>query len=269
MAENMILSIPASPPSLAVNANVCELIETKGFVSDFWSALAGGFLKVLILLPLSFTSVAAENEQLFDVFSIQAQAQAEVDNDEMQVILAVEHQNRNPAVLSDTINRDMQWALNQVKKVPALQVRTLSYTSFPVYEEQKIIAWQAAQQIELKSTNIAALNDMVGVLQARLQVKHMSFRPTDDTRTSAENKLVDQALDAFKARAELVRKNMKAKGYRIVQVHIHTGDQFQPIPLAERADMAMFSKSRVAAPAMEAGTSTTTVTVNGSIQLQQ
>lgn len=224
---------------------------------------------VLALLLLPFACLAAENEQLFNVFSIQAQAEAEVDNDEMRVILAAEHQNRNPAVLSDAINRDMQWALSQIKKVPALQARTLSYASFPVYEDQKIIAWQAVQQIELKSTDITALNDMVGNLQARLQVKQMSFRPTSGARKAAENRLVDQALNAFKERADLIRKNMNAKGYKIVQVDIHTGDQFQPLPFAERADMAMFSKAKVAAPAVEAGTSTTTVTVNGSIQLQQ
>ncbi|HEX7025639.1 MAG TPA: SIMPL domain-containing protein [Gammaproteobacteria bacterium] len=224
---------------------------------------------VLAFLLLPFACSAGENEQLFDVFSIQAQAQAEVDNDEMQVILAAEHQNRNPVQLADSINRDMQWALNQVKKAPVLQARTLSYASFPVYEEQKIVAWQAVQQLELKSTDVSALNDMVGKLQTRLQVKHMSFRPTPATRKAAENKLIDQALDAFKARAELVRKNMNAKGYRVVQVDIHAGDQFQPIPLVERADMAMFSKARVAAPAVEAGTSTATVTVNGSIQLQR
>lgn len=222
-----------------------------------------------VLLLLSSAGMAAENEQLFDVFGIQAQAEAEVDNDEMRVILAAEHQNRNPAVLSDSINRDMQWALTQIKKAPALQARTLSYSSFPVYEDQQIIAWQAVQQIELKSTDVAALNDMVGNLQARLQVKQMGFRPTPVARKAAENRLVDQALDAFKARAELVRKNMNAKGYRIVQVDIQTGNQFQPLPYAERADMAMFSSAKVAAPAVEAGTSTTTVTVTGSIQLQQ
>lgn len=223
----------------------------------------------LILMIMSVACMAAESEQLFDVFGIQAQAEAEVDNDEMRVILAVENQNRNPAVLSDSINRDMQWALSQIKKAPALQARTLSYSSFPVYEDQQIVAWQAVQQIELKSTDVAAMNDMVGNLQARLQVKQMSFRPTSATRKAAENRLVDQALDAFKGRAELVRKNMNAKGYRIVQVDIQTGNQFQPVPYAERANMAMFSSAKTAAPAVEAGTSTTTVTVNGSIQLQR
>lgn len=229
----------------------------------------GKITGILLLVLLSTVCGAAENEQLFDVFGIQAQAEGEVDNDEMRVILAAEHQNRNPALLSDAVNRDMQWALSQIKKVPTLQARTLSYASFPVYDEGKIIAWQAVQQVELKSTDIAALNDMVGALQTRLQVKQMSFQPTPATRKAAENLLVDRALDAFKARAERVRKNMNAKGYRIIQVDIHTGDQFQPLPYAERADMAMLSKARVAAPAVEAGTSTTTVTVNGSIQLQQ
>jgi predicted secreted protein len=234
---------------------------------EFMMGKIAGFF-VLLLLSSS-AGIAAENEQLFDVFGIQAQAEAEVDNDEMRVILAAEHQNRNPAVLSDSINRDMQWALSRIKKATAVQARTLSYSSLPVYEDQQIVAWQAVQQIELKSTDVAALNEVVGDLQARLQVKQMSFRPTPATRKAAENRLVDQALDAFKARAEQVRKNMNAKAYRIVQVDIQTGNQFQPVPFAERADMAMFSRAKTAAPAVEAGTSTTTVTVNGSIQLQR
>lgn len=209
---------------------------------------------------------AAESEHLFNVFSLQAQAESDVSNDEMLVILAAEHQNPSPAALSQRVNQDMLWALEQVKKSPALRARTLSYSSFPVYKDQKIIGWQAVQQLELLSTEIAALNEMVGTLQKRLQVKQMNFQPTTATRKAAEDKLVAQALDAFKARAELVRKNMDAKTYRVVNIDINTGQQVFPMHYAAREKMASFAMD--AAPAVEAGTSKTTVVISGTIQLQ-
>jgi predicted secreted protein len=226
--------------------------------------------RILVFLCLSVFTVAVyatESEQLFNVFSLQAQAESDVSNDEMLVILAAEYQNPNPAALSQQINLDMQWALDQVKKNSALRARTLSYNSFPVYKDQKIIGWQATQQLELLSTEIAALNEMIGNLQKRLQVKQMSFQPTTATRKAAEDKLVAQALDAFKARAELVRKNMGAKAYRVVNIDINTGYQAFPVHYAAREKMASFAMDAVA-PAVEAGTSKTTVVVSGSIQLQ-
>ena len=77
--------------------------------------------------------------------------------------------------------------------------------------------------------------------------------------------MIAQALDAFKQRAELVRRQLAAKGYRIVDVSINAGGT-QPIPIMMRA--AAMEAASVTPPALEAGTSTLTVSVGGIIELQ-
>ena len=65
-------------------------------------------------------------------------------------------------------------------------------------------------------------------------------------------------------RAELVRKQLAAKAYRIVDISINTGGG-QPVPMMR--GLAMEAAS-VAPPALEAGTSTLTVSVGGVVELQ-
>ncbi len=224
-------------------------------------------LSVMFLLCCASFSVFADNEQLFNVFSLEAQASAEVDNDEMHVLLAVEKQHVNPAALATAVNTDMKWALQQLKNKSALKARSLAYTSYPVYEKQRVSGWRASQQLEIKSADIPALSDMVGKLQKRLQVKNMRFKPTAETRKKAEDALIKQALQAFKARSELVRKTMSAKSYEVVRLNINTHGQYRPRVYARQDESVMFSKA-AAAPAVEAGSSELTVTANGSIRLQ-
>ncbi len=221
----------------------------------------------ILLLCLSGHSLA--DETLFNVFSLQAQSEQEIVNDQMRVILSVEHQNVNPNVLSNKINSDMQWALAQIKKskkASAFNSKSMTYNTYPVYKNERIVAWQASQQLEIKSEAITALNNLVGKLQERLLIKQMSFIPTDQTRKQAENKLLNKALDAFKARAAIIQQNMQAKSYKIVDVNINTGNHIQPMQF--RQQKAKFSMAANSAPAVEAGTSKIVVTVNGRIQLQ-
>ncbi|MBM2830265.1 MAG: hypothetical protein HW411_1055, partial [Gammaproteobacteria bacterium] len=59
---------------------------------------------------------AHEQETLFNVVNLQAQAEREVPNDQMIVILVTEHEGNNAAKLAKTINMDMEWALAIVKQ---------------------------------------------------------------------------------------------------------------------------------------------------------
>jgi len=57
------------------------------------------------------------------------------------------------------------------------------------------------------------LNKMVGKLQQRLQVQNMRFSVSPDQQQASESRLIDQALDKFKARALRIQERLGAKGY--------------------------------------------------------
>lgn len=223
-------------------------------------------MKYFICFLLLFSTgalFAHEDETLFNRVNLQAQASMEIPNDEIQVILAVESEDRDAAKLADKINKTMEWALARIKQGDDIAVRTLSYNTYPVYDKKTIIAWRANQQLELKGTAIADITRLAGDLQEKLQVKSMQFSASDKTRADFENKLIDEAMQAFKQRVELLKKHMDGDNVRVITLDVNTG-YGSPRPVY--AEARMMSMKADSAPAVESGTSSLTVTVNGSVQ---
>jgi len=218
-----------------------------------------------LLLPL--VVLAETKTPIFDIFSLQADARAEVANDYMEVSLVAEGQEKDSAELADKINSVMQWALSELETFSALEYSTGNYQTWPVYADKHIVGWRSSQTLRLGGADFEQAGKAVQKLQSRLQVRSMQFRPQDDTRSDAEDDLITEALDNFKRRAAIVQQTMGASGYRVVQLDIHAGAP----GIAPRMHMETMSRSsaRVAtAPAVEAGESTLSVTVSGQIQLQ-
>jgi len=209
-------------------------------------------------------AAAADEAPRYNRIHFQVERSRPVDNDRMQAVLSVTAEDDNAARLADQINRTMDWALKTAKARPKVEVRSGGYRTYPVYDKDKIRRWRATQELLLESADFAELGSLIGQLQERLPVASMSFLVSPARRAAVEDDLIAQALDAFRQRAELVRKQLAAKGYRIVDAAINTGGE-QPVPMMRAAAMEAAS---VAPPAVEAGISTLTVTVSGLIELQ-
>ena len=209
-------------------------------------------------------ATAADEAARYNQIHFQVERSRPVENDRMQAVLSVTAEDDNAARLADQINRGMDTALKTAKARVKVEVRTGSYRTYPVYNKEKIQHWRATQELLLESPDFAELGNLIGQLQERLQVASINFSVSSARRAAVEDELIAQALDAFKQRAELVRKQLAAKGYRIVDVSLNTGGG-QPVPIMR--SLAMEATS-VAPPAVEAGTSTLSVNVGGIIELQ-
>ncbi len=105
------------------------------------------------------------------------------------------------------------------------------------------------------------------MLQARLQLRSLSFTITPERRREVEDALVAEGLAAFLARAALVRESLDASSYEIVAISINTGSG-RPQPVFRQQEMmTMDSMSKRPAPALEAGTTRIRVSASGSIEL--
>ena len=213
------------------------------------------------------TTWAAEEALSYNQIHFQVERSRPVDNDRMQATLNVTGEDGNAARLADQINRNMDWALKTAKAYPKVQSRTASYQTHPVYDKDKIQRWRATQELLLEGAEFAQLGELIGKLQERLQVAAITFSVSPERRAMVEDELIAKALEAFKQRAELVRKQLSAKSYRIVTVSINQ-DGVVPIPRPMLRAKGMMEMSSVAAPAVEAGTSTLSVGVSGIIELQ-
>jgi len=123
------------------------------------SALA---LLACLLMFYAFPSFA-DDETLFNTVNLQAQAEREILNDQMIVLLATEHEGSDTTGLAAKINSDMQWALEIINKYSVVESQSKSYQTYPTYRKQVVIGWRASQKIEIKSVNIAALTELVGM----------------------------------------------------------------------------------------------------------
>lgn len=221
------------------------------------------FFAWILMLPV--IASANDEETLFNVVNLQAQAEREIPNDQMTVVLVSEHEGSKPADVSREINRDMQWALDIINEYSEVDSKTGNYRTYPIYNKQTITGWRSSQQVELRSENMESLTELTGRLQERLQVRQMAFTPTDATRKRHENALIEEAMMAFRERIGIIGKHMDQKNHRIVNIHINSGGH-QPPVMFERAAMKSMAMDSGGTPAVDAGMSKITVTVSGSVQ---
>jgi predicted secreted protein len=219
-----------------------------------------------LILAVAGPATAADDTPRYNQIHFQVERNRPIDNDRMHAVLSLTAEDDNAARLADQVNRTMDGALKTAKARPKIEVRTGSYRTYPVYDKNKIRRWRATQELLLEGSDFTELGNLIGQLQERLQVDSINFSVSPARRAAVEDELIAQALDAFKQRAELVRKQIVTKGYRLVNVSINTGGG-QPVPLMRGMAMEAMEKS-VAPPAIEAGTSILSVSVGGVIELQ-
>lgn len=221
----------------------------------------------LLLTVIASHSAAAEEERRYNQIHFQVERSRPVDNDRMQATLSITAEDANAARLADQINRSMAWAVNVAKNYSRVERRSGGYQTYPVYEKDKVQRWRATQELLLEGSDFAQMGEVIGKLQERLQVNGIQFSVSAERRATIEDELIAKALDAFKQRADLVRRQLATKQYRIVNVSI-SQDGAAPPPRPMLRAKGIMESASVATPAVEAGSSTLSVTVNGTIELQ-
>ena len=227
---------------------------------------------VLTLTLGTFASLPALAEGInYNQVSLRAEASQEVPRDLMIVTLYTEAQNSDSAKLAAEITTTMNNALNQAKQVKEVTLRQGSRNSFPIYDNktQKITGWRERAELRLESTDFAALSKLTGELMQTLKMGNMQFTVANATRKTSEDALLKDAVNAFKARAQLASDALGGKGYKIVSLNLNSNGYPQPYM---RGAMMM----KAAAPAMdsaptpeiEAGTSEVSMSADGVIEVQ-
>jgi len=224
-------------------------------------------LLLLWSVSIVFPAVAsAETVIAEDQVSFQVEVGRDVGNDRMVAILNATAEEKKPANVADGINSTMTWALDQARANKLVTSRSGSYQTYPVYEDRKIVRWRGRQELQLESQDVDQLSQLVGTLQSRLQMQSLQFSVSPDRRREVENELIEQALGAYQARAEIIRKSLGAKTYRLLDITINSGGRSPVIPVRAEA-VSTLSRASVSKPALEQGTSRVNVQVSGKIRL--
>ena len=208
---------------------------------------------------------AADSGNKYNQIHLETHSTEQVKNDRMQAVLSVFGEDQDPMSLADRINHTMEWALKIAADYDNVQAKTGGYQTYPILQKNIFRGWRGSQELLLVAGDFQELGRLIGKLQERMQVSSMEFSIFPSTQAVAEDQLIYAALEKFKGRADLVRDNLAASGYRIVDITINTeGVGPRPLPMMRQtADM-----EAVAVPAVEGGESTVTVTVTGVVELE-
>jgi predicted secreted protein len=224
------------------------------------------YLIVLATLVAGINIAFANDDLHYNQVRLQSQQTEAVSNDTMHVTMNSYAEMQDPAKLAAKINSDMEWALQQAKQVQGVKISSGSYQTWPITRKEVTTGWRGQQDLVMESADTETLSRLVGELQGRLQIKSMNFTVSDEKRAGVENRLIGAALDAFKQRAGIIGDNLKASGFRIVEINVNSSTQ-RP-PMLRQAMMSSMSKEASDAVAVESGESDVSVTVNGTIELQ-
>lgn len=223
--------------------------------------------KLVLALCLALAAVPAWSDDApltYDRISLNASAEAPVENDILVAVLFAQAEGPAAAPLAADVNTRIAQALDKARTVEGVKAQTLEYRTNPVYRNNRVDGWRVSQDIRLESSDAGALGDLVGQLQQQLSVRSVSYEVSPGRWAEAEDALMGQAIANFTERARRIAEAFGRKDFRIVEARINTGG---PAPVFMRG-RAMAMDAAPAAPAFDAGTQDVRVEVNGTIELR-
>lgn len=202
------------------------------------------------------------------VLSLSAERSIDVQEDVVRITLFYEQESQDAATLTRALNKRADDALRQARSDSKVTVQTGAFTIYPsTNRDGKIAAWRGRTEIVLESRDFGAASRLAGQLSNTMQVDNVAFSLSPEARRDAETRLASSAIAAFRDQAQAAAQAFGYGGYTIREVHIHQGAGGSPRPFMMMAT-ATRADAKAAAPLpIEAGQSTVTVDVSGSIQM--
>ena len=216
----------------------------------------------LPLLCLFFVLSSAAAEPIVELSS---EASRPAANDLVRATVVAEASGATPGDLSRQVNSQIAEAVKTAKAYQNVKARSGNTNSYPVYSKSgKIESWRMRSELVLESGDTAAISELLGKLQLTLVVAGVALIPSPETRKTAEDGAIVDAINAFKARAALIAGSMD-KAYRVKDLSVMSnGRAGQPM---FHAVVRSMSAENVAMP-VESGESQISVTVSGHIELE-
>ena len=199
-----------------------------------------------------------------------ASASIEVQQDLLTLNMSTTRDGPDAAAVQSQLKQALEAALAEAKKAALpgqLDVRTGNFNLSPRYgRDGKMTGWQGTTELVLEGHDFARIGATAGKIQT-LTMGGVSFGLSREQRAKVEGEAQGQAIERFKAKAADIAKGFGFAGYTLREVSVNTNDQgFVPRPRM----MAMDAKvaSAEASVPLEAGKTTVTVTVSGTVQLK-
>jgi predicted secreted protein len=205
-----------------------------------------------------------------NVLALSAQASAEVTQDLLTIVLSVTREGADAATVQSQLRQVLDTALADARRAVRpgqLDLRTGQFGVYPRYSTRGTLGgWQGSAELVLEGRDLPAISQLAGRVPG-MTVARVAYGLSKESREKAEAEIAAQAIQRFRARAEDYARQFGFGGYGIREVNVGQADAM-PVqqPMFRRAMAAQGAPADESVP-VEAGRTTVTVVVNGSVQM--
>lgn len=214
----------------------------------------------------STASRATMAQAEFPQLTLSADAWREVVQDRVAVTLYASHDADQPAQAQARVNERLGPVLERLRKQADLEVESAGYRTDPVWKDSKITGWRARGAIRITAAPSETFNALIGELSTSLNVESIAHFLSREARTSVERALIDDAVGAFRAKADAAAAALGFSGWRLHAVSLGDSGGGHPEPMPRMMMARAAADSAAPAPIAE-GRTTVSVTVSGSVVL--
>ena len=199
--------------------------------------------------------------------TLQAQASSEVGQDTVEITLSAELSGASQTEVAEALNQRLDSVMKQAKGQKGIEARSGAYRIWPTTDRDgKISEWRGQADIVLKSRDFPAASKLASDLGDRMPIAGLSFSVSPELRAQEEQKLMGQAVEAFKARAQALTQALGFADYRFRTIDLGGQGAVPPSPMP-RMMSAMAADAKAVVP-VEGGSERVSVSVRGTIVLQ-
>ena len=200
--------------------------------------------------------------------NLKAISSEEVHNDMVRLNWQVQIQAATANEAMNAINTVLEKSIANLSKNKDISKLKNNLQTYPQYGENRLIqTWQGVGSLTFEMP-VQALKTQKSLNVAEgLTLSNLEYFPSDARIEQSREKLLEQAIQEFQAKATTVTKGFGKSAYTLGEVSINDENQSSPgYPRMYAAASDMRSKGMEVAPA--AGSSRLSVSVNGRVCLK-
>lgn len=227
-------------------------------------------LLVPLLLIAAGVVRAEAAEPVANQLSLSATASTEIGNDVLVITFSTQREGADPAAVQAQLTQALNAALAEARKAAQpgqVDISTGNFSVQPRYAPKgEAMKWQGVAELRAEGRDFEALTRLVGRIQT-LSVANVGYRLSREAREKAQAEVSGQAIARFRSQADTYAKAFGFGSVTLRAVEVSTGEGFVPPMPRFRAASAEMAAAAAPLP-VEAGKSSVTATVSGSVQMK-
>lgn len=205
-----------------------------------------------------------------NVIGISATATLEVPKDQLTVVFSTTREGPEAAAVQSQLRQALEAALAEARRAArpgALEVQTGGFSVVPRWSPKGgTNGWTGTVELIVEGRDMPAISQLVGRIQI-LSVARTGHGLSREAREKVDAEVTAQAIARFRVKAEQVAREFGFGGWSLREVQVTGTDQGAPPPTMRVQAMRASAAGADEALPVEAGKTTVSATVSGTVQL--